>query len=430
MRVVIIGQQLNRNHADRLKGGIQTCERLHVKLLNELGHEIHFIAAADTEPFTPHAKLHLLELPSEETLGELSRADKAKVSRQKTVEIRDTISEIRPDFIINHSYSSSHVRLLADHVEQGIPGIFFNHQNPVVASDISLIAKLEQYIRMTKLGGALVCVSPFSRDLWRRAIRKRLKSASFAFVEEEMIDQVYNMVCPPAYIDQVKVWRSDPSNIFVIISRPTREKNVAGFLEVYERSRLKNPVVIFLAVGGDLESNEYWLAELKPIIERLKEQGVPIKVRSNAPRADVLSALETAAFNVIPWVDESASIVALEGAQYGTIPLMMSKTREDGSLTGHAAQSLIQLNSPYLEMLPAGRKHQERAAARLRDTVQSYEMSSPDEQYKIRNYLRDRTLRKHSLTCRVNDLADIMAEVRFRVSSHATIPAIVRLLEM
>src|ERR1035437_2120191 len=143
MKIAIIGQTLNKNFETKISGGIQTVERLHARVFLSEGHDVYFITPGDSEVFNHHLNFHLCKMQgvSQEfysTQVPLTRAEKSSINKKLTAEMRDWINEIKPDLVINHSFSSSHVRLAAELAEK-LPVACFIHNTPDTAMDIGII---------------------------------------------------------------------------------------------------------------------------------------------------------------------------------------------------------------------------------------------------------------------------------------------------
>lgn len=396
MKLAIIGQTLNKNHASKISGGIQTVERLHVRIFLEAGWDVYFIAPSCSEEFNQNDHFHLCKctLPAQDMAGELQRADKARHSRTLAGEIRDWINEIQPDLVINHSFSSAHVRVSAE-LSSRMPVLNFIHNTPDTAMDIGVIAKVQHYLQMTRNGSKLVCVSGYQRDLWRRALRKRhLGGTSFDFISETEIDQVYDKFCYPIFIEQNEVKDADSVPHFICISRPDPIKNVSKLLELCDGSR--HHLHLFLAHPGNLDDNEYFYEKIKP---HLSKQNVTL--HHNAPRQELLDCLSTAAGCFIPCTVEAAPVAFLEAASYGVRSIVFAKER-DGVLD-HAACHL--LGRENLVLINVSEKAPI-AAENLRAEIHALEACDGD-----RVKLRDETYKRHSFQQRSDDLLTIAAGV-------------------
>lgn len=395
MKIAIIGQMLNTNFASKISGGIQTVERLHIKLLRSLGHEVHFIASADSEEFTTEATIHRIPSKSQEACGVLTKAQKSALSKQSSLEIRDFITELQPALIINHSFSSSHVRLAAE-LSYNIPILNFVHNTPDTAMDIGVIAKVKHYREMTKRGGNLVCVSRYQRDLWRSALRKRIDSGSdsFAFLDVAEIDTIYDPVCHPVYVDKVECSAGNTDDV-VVITRLDPIKNLHKLLELCLDKQVKQfNLKVFVAQPGDLADNEYYTDRIKPLLDRLKtEKNWNVPILQNQERGFVMSTLANAAACIIPCTVEAAPVVFLEAASRGVKSIVFCK-EHDGKVQ-HAALDLLDKSwSEIVNLSDSSSAGQE-----LNTLVQSLLTDSGN-----RKQLSDETFSKHSFECRKVEL--------------------------
>jgi glycosyltransferase involved in cell wall biosynthesis len=402
MKLVIIGQTLNKNHATKISGGIQTVERLHVKIFLNAGWEVYFIAPSCSESFNDHPDFHLCKctLPAQDGCGDLKRADKAKHSKTLAADIQGFISEVQPDLIINHSFSSSHVRISAGFAAK-IPTLCFVHNLPDTAMDIGIIAKVQHYLAMTKAGGDLVCVSEYQRDLWRLALKKRLNSGSdsFSFITEHEIDQVYDKYCYPIFIEKQTI--KQPDKFFIVISRPDPIKNVSKLLELSKGLDYK--LHMFLAHPGPLAENEYYTNKILPHLTS------NIIVHHNAPRHELLDCLAHAAGCFIPCTVEAAPVALLEAASYGVYSIVFAKERD--GLLDHAACHLLTKDDVALINVS-----QKTAAEELREAINLYsQVSDRFDPFDAEScYLADSTYQKHSFQKRSEDLLKITSDVMKR----------------
>lgn len=405
MKIAIIGQTLNKNFAIKISGGIQTVERLHVRILLEEGHEVYFIAPSDSELFVNDANFRLCtcQSPSQEfysTQAELTRAEKSAINKKLTAEIRDWVNEIKPDVVINHSFSSSHVRLAAELAERMSVACFI-HNTPDTAMDIGIIAKVQFYKKLTERGGALICVSQYQRDLWRRALRQRLTNGdSFNFLEESDIDKIYDKFCYPVYVDR-PVEVSSPSDHYIVITRPDPIKNLHKLLELssgIDKYRLH----IYLAHPGKLEDNEYFTTKIAPAIEVLKQQGFDIRLFHNANRNNLLTDLATARGCFIPCTVEAAPVVLLEAGALGVRSIVFARKKK--TILDHAAADLLGLDN--IELVDVSGSSTESSIA-LSKAIKKID-SDPGN----RDNLSDYVLSKHSFSKRMDDIRTLINSLK------------------
>jgi glycosyltransferase involved in cell wall biosynthesis len=396
-KLVIIGQTLNKNHATKISGGIQTVERLHVKIFIKAGWQVYFIAPSCSEVFNEHPFFHLCKcsIPAQDGSGNLQRSQKAKHSKTLSDDIRAWVSEIQPDLIINHSFSSSHVRIAAVFALT-IPTLCFIHNTPDTAMDIGVIAKVQHYLTLTRAGGALVCVSEYQRDLWRRALGKRLQNGdSFNFINETEISQVYDKFCYPIFIDKQSIQL--PDKYFIVISRPDPIKNVSKLLELSKDLDYK--LHLYLAHPGPLDENEYYRDKIKPFLTP------NVTVHHNAPRQDLLDCLAHAAGCFIPCTVEAAPVALLEAASYGVPSIVFAKER-DGILD-HAACHLIGRDN--LMLINVSQK--DTSVDELRAAVSLCEQTKSRFDADGGCHLADLTFNKHSFEKRSEELLKIGKDV-------------------
>jgi len=411
MKVVIVGQTLNRNRANKISGGIQTVERLHVKIFLDQGWEVFFLAPSDSDEFVSHLSFKLCKLrsPSEEfytsdnyaSKPKLSRSEKGKLNKSKAVDMTEWINEIEPDLIINHSFSSSHIRVVTK-FSKTIPTMCFVHNLPDTAMDIGIIAKLQFYLELTKNGSFLVNVTKYQRDLWRSALKKRVASGSesFKFISDTEIDQVYDRVCAPVYVDDQEV--KEAGERFIVITRLDPIKNLHGLLELLSHPSVEPfPLDIFVAEPGSIDNNEYWSTRVEPVMVELFTDEWDIKLHVNALREDLLKSLATASGNFVPCPIESASITLLEASIAGAKSIVFGKKRDD--VLGHAAVDLLGPDNVCL----IESKYSDESAIALQKAVENI-----SGELKDRVNLHDYTLKNHSFSTRTYDIMKLVEDLQ------------------
>ena len=405
MKIVIIGQTLNKNFSGKIQGGIQTVERLHVRIFLEAGWDVFFVAPSCSEDFVTHPnfKLCRCSLAAQDQCGELARADKAKHSRTLANEIREWVQIINPDLVINHSFSSAHVRI-ATELSTKYPVLCFIHNTADTAMDIGVIAKVKFYKELVERGSALVCVSEYQRETWRVALRKRLSSGgdSFNFLTESDIDKIYDPFCYPIFINDEKVHPAQKH--FIVISRPDPIKNVSKLLEL--SAGLDYQLHLFLANTGPLDENEYYAKKIKPHLPKLN-----ITVHHNSPRQELLDLLATASGCFIPCTVEAAPVAFLEAASYGVRSIVFGKERE--GVLGHAACALM--GRENLELINVSKSDAE-ASVHLKSSIESL-LNDPGD----RDELKLKTYQRHSFKNRSEDLLKIASDVMKRYSKKQTL---------
>lgn len=404
MKVAIIGQTLNKNHANKISGGIQTVERLHVKIFLKEGWEVFFIAPQCSEDFNDDDNFYLCKcsLPAQDMCGDMARADKARHSRTLASDIVSWVNEINPDLIINHSFSSAHVRISTE-LAAKFPVMNFIHNTADTAMDIGVIAKVKFYKEMVARGSSVVCVSEYQRETWRVALRRRLGSGgdSFGFLSDEDIDKIYDPVCYPIFVSQPEL--KQPENHLIVISRPDPIKNVSKLLELMVLAKIDAQLHIFLAHPGELDDNEYYTKKIKPHLGKLN-----CTVHHNAPRQELLDCLATSRGCFIPCTVEAAPVAFLEAASYGVFSIVFAK--EKGGVVDHAAQYLLPKNKIW-NLINVSKKDEE-AAEDLKKAVDTMMETDP---LNLGGYcLSDFTCRKHSFEQRISDLMKIANDTMSR----------------
>lgn len=342
MRVLVLCQMEKRHIAGKLGGGIQTVERLHAELLADLGHEVLFLTTSDSDdavfPDRPEIKIVKLSAGSEESYevaGEVTKQEKGRLNKLKTAEIRATIKQLEPEAIINHSFSSSHVKLCAE-LSKTIPVLCVIHNTPETAGDMSMFAKLQGYRDMTLNGSTLVCVSKHQRDMWRKLIHRRYQSGSehFAFIKsDEEIDRIFDKVCYSTAINSLAPKAEAPDDYFMVIGRPEKDKNIGKLLE--GMTFMANPpkVKVYIAFGGNLEDYEYYNEQIKPHRDTLdnRHPGL-VNFCCNSPRKELLQDLSKARGLFVTCPVESSPVAPLEAGTYGVPSLVFCKTLRDGTV--------------------------------------------------------------------------------------------------
>lgn len=402
MKVAIVGQTLNKNFKGKISGGIQTVERLHVKIFLESGWDVDFIAPNDSEEFVDHPRFNLVKMPtpSLESASAVHRNLKARINKDLTGAIRDQLlANSTVDLVINHSFSSSHTRLMAE-LSEKLPILNFVHNTPDTAMDIGIIAKVQHYLKLTQNGGKLVCVSRYQRDLWRRALKKRVASGgkSFTFLTSEDVDLIYDAYCYPVYVEKHVV--AQPQSHFAVISRPDPIKNVSKLLELLLRG---NPIklYLFLAHPGDLQANDYYVKEILPWITELLKKGFEIKVCQNAERQNLLNCLASAKGCFIPCTVEAAPVVLLEAASRGVPSIVFGRTTREG-IFDHAAVDLLGLDHIKLVNVTGNKEAAAQALSEAIDFLPS----------NWRENLQELTYRRHSFEQRVEDMFKIVDSMK------------------
>lgn len=405
MKVMIVGQMLNTNYASKLSGGIQTVERLHAKILSNQQEEVVFVAPADTEAFDSLIKIYPIDTLSEEGAKAGDRAEKSRLSKKRTAEIQEAITIEGPDLIINHSFSSSQVRLMAE-VSKTIPVLNFIHNTPDTAMDIGIIAKAQNYLDLTNNGSAVVCVSEYQRDLWISALSKRAeKNTSFSFLTTTDVRRIYDKFCYPIYISEQEV--KDPDGSFVTITRPDPVKNLH---KLYELALKVEPFSLhtFMAYPGNIADCDYYANKLAPngalLFDRALKSGAEFTLNINAERRFLLEALSEAQGCFIPCTVESAPVALLEAASYGVRSIVFAKERE--GVVDHAALRL--LSSDHVELINISKPIDE-AALQLQKAIKKLS-TDPGDRLKLRDF----ALGKHSFQNRIDNLMQLIKEVKSR----------------
>lgn len=350
MKIAILCQMEKPHRAGKLGGGIQAVERFHADLLGELGHDVTFITTMDSDSNLfidrPTVNLHKLTSTSEEAYeaeGEITKSQKGKLNKQKTAEIRNAFIELSPDVIINHSFSSSHVKLMADLSKQ-TPVLCVIHNTPDTASDMSMFAKLQGYRELMLNGSTLVCVSKFQRDLWRKLVHRRYASGSshFAFIQQAgEIDRIFDVVCYASAVDEKAMMSGQNNGHFMVIGRPESDKNIGKLLEGF--TYLANPprTKVYMAFGGKLDDYEYYLDHIKPHLAEIEDAHPGrVTLHCNQSRASMLADLSTATGLFVTCPVESFGIAPLEAAVYAVPSLVFCKRDKDGNLRHSCFDSL------------------------------------------------------------------------------------------
>lgn len=407
---------LNKNYRDKIVGGIQTVERLHVRVLLDLGYDVIFMASSDTERFNDHPNLtyRLSTHPSEESAGDLTRAQKSALSKAKTAEFRSLFHEEGPDVILCHSYSSSHVKLMTEFGDK-IPTMIFVHQTPAVAMDISMIAKVQAYLKLTNQGGKLMMTSPYQRDMWRDILKRRVRSGSehFSFLTEQDVDRVYDWIIPSAYMREgLEIQPSQDEKAgdlghFIVVSRPDPAKGVHRLLELVRRlddPSILNRLEVFLAWPGKLEDNEYYRKKLSVHLTYMgKICGLDVKINHNAPRAYTVERVSKAMAMFLPGPNESSPMTLLESVESGVWPITFAKKRDSGLIQNAAATMLAPSDLDVVDAWgdeESAVKHLEQCIVKVQSLT-----------FQDRIDLRDRVLKSHSYEQRVTDMRELIAKL-------------------
>jgi hypothetical protein len=406
MKIAIVCQLEKKHLQGKLTGGIMSVEVQQARLLGDAGHQVIMIGSADSEDATQHPQVFwdnvslCCEEHYEGDVG-LTKAEKGRYNKLRKADIRDIVYAHAPDVIINHSFSSSHVKLMVELADK-FPVLNFLHNTPDTAMDIAVIAKVQAYQELVRKGSKNVCVSAFQRDLWRAALRKRLTNGdSFNFLTEESIDQIYDGVCYSAFVKPAPLLPAEKK--FTVISRIEAIKNLH---RLYELMLFCEPFELhtFVAHKGDLSSDEYYAKKIKPPLEKLLAKGFKIVQHVNAPREELLECLGTSCGSFIPCPVESASLALVEAAAAGVRSIVFGKKR-DGALT-HAAITMLGMHN--IELLDSGEADSV-AGAQLQAAVKKLLAEGQDPLKRAQ--LAKETMDLHSLACRLRELEGLLQEV-------------------
>ena len=349
MKIAIICQVEKRQAIGKIAGGIQAVEQLQARLLHEMGHEVHFITTDDSDDVFPTMawmdrgiKTVKLGGPSEEA-GEadgtaITKQARGKQNRFRSGEIESYLHMIDPDLTINHSFSSSQLKLCV-RFSKSHPVISFLHCTPESASDMSLFTKLEGYMELNANGSALMLVSEYQRDRWREFLKRRLASGSPHFASlktPENIDQVFKYICKAAIIP-VREDVYAPNNYFIVVGRPEKDKNIGKLLEGLVKIDSQHKIKIYIAFPGKLEDSEYYNTRMKDNLEKLGDR---VELCCNQPRSELLGAIARAKAAIVPCLIEACPVVPIEAMSFGVKTIAFCMSDADGKLH-HACINML-----------------------------------------------------------------------------------------
>lgn len=416
MKIAIVAQSEKRHVVGKLGGGIMAVERMHAELLASVDRvsEVHLLLTKDSEDIFPgHAKIrvHKVGVPCEESFGETeyTKHQRGALNRERTDHLEATIREIQPSLIINHSFSSSQLRMCTRLADE-IPVLTFLHCLHESASDMSLFSKLEKYAEITDKGSELVCVSTYQRDRWRDRMTDRLLSGSEHFKmlrDPEFVKKIFTRVCG-AGLANSSMPVNDPEGYLVIIGRPEADKNIGKALEGFAKLKRPEKLKIFMAYGGNVEDYEYYNEKMKPWLTD------KVEILSNRPRSEMLDVLSRADALISAAPLESFGIAPLEAACCGVGTILFCGEDKSGKLhhagfdvLGGAPDTYLTVNVKRDQFLPS-----------LEQTLNSLSKLTSN-----RKTIRANALARHSADVRSTELMTAIDEVISRYAERTSFRA-------
>lgn len=394
MRVAIVCQTEKKHHRDRFGNGIQAVERMQARLLADQGIHVTFIVPTDSERVFDDIDVVQLGGVSEEALPAISKVAKGKLNRSRSGEIEAFILSTGFSLVINHSFSSSLIKMCARLTQAGTPACTFIHCNPEDAFDIGVFAKINAYHDLTCAGGAVVCVSQFQRSRWRNAVKKRLgKVDAIAHITPDDVDRIFDQICETTAVSQEPVTVLPADDHFIMLGRPDPDKNIHKLLNGLSKLVHQPRVKIYMAFKGELEDHEYFRDRCLPYMSTLPN----VQLCCNRPRSELIDDLRRARAIFIPALSETSSVAAIEALSYGVGAIAFCRDR-DGTLE-HALFEVI--GEPHFipVSVKTGSFHEQ--FARAVNDPRFGDLS-------FRNSCRSVAETKHSDTARANELLALL----------------------
>lgn len=412
MKVVIVAQSEKRHVVGRLGGGIMAVERMHAELLAPHA-EVHLLLTLDSEdiyPNHPKIKVHQVGVPCEEAYeadGTCTKHERGQLNRKRTQYLEALIRKLAPDIVINHSFSSSQLKMCT-RLAEDMPVLTFLHCVPEAAADMSLFSKLESYARLTELGSELVCVSKYQRDRWREKLDLRLDSVYFKMLKNRAhIDEIFSRVCystaanPAAPVN-------DAEDYFIMIGRPESDKNIGKVLEGLITLKRTEKVKVYIAFSGDLDSYPYYLKNIKPWLPQLDGQ---VELCCNRPRVELLDALSKSKALIVAMLTEASPVAPIEALSSGVGTIMFcGEVIIKGKETLHHACFDVLDVGIETAYIPVGVKGKENFLMAFQDALNTADAKLCDP--KKRKAFREAALQFHSADQRTKELLETISEVR------------------
>lgn len=413
--------QVEKKHVNgRLGGGIQAVERLHAELLSELGFKVDFLTTADSddiyenEPNIETVRLgpNCEECYEADGTGESKQA-RGKLNRERSAAIRDHILQTNPSVVINHSFSSSQLKLCVE-LSERFPVLTFLHCVPEAAADMGMFAKLEAYRKLTERGSELVCVSYYQRDRWATNLMRRIASGSkyFDFLVPPIdgvpaVQAIFNRVCYSTAVSEKKEVKP-AEDYYIVIGRPEPDKNIgrllSGLVEL-KKQGIEPKVKVFIAFSGKLEDYEHYNTKMVQHLPHLPN----VELCCNRPRTELMEAISGAKALIVTMLTEASPVAPIEALTYGVPPIVFAGKTPDGALHhacfDNCADGVLNLKT-YIPVSVDRKIFVEQLKSALLDD----ELTT----MQARERLRDLALTNHHRDIRRKELEDAVEDVMER----------------
>lgn len=421
MKTAVIICQVEKKHViGKLGGGIQAVERLHAELFSELGYKVKFLTTGDSDDIwsqNSNIETVLVGDSCEEHFeadgsGSTKQA-RGKLNRARTSALRDAILEINPTIIINHSFSSSQLKLCVELSSQ-YPVMTFLHCVPEAASDMGMFAKLEGYRKLTENGGELVCVSYYQRNRWASNLKRRIATGSkyFEFLRPDLngtdaVDAIFNRVCYSTAVSEKKeVKRAD--DYYIVIGRPEPDKNIgrllAGLVEL-KKQGIEPKVKVFIAFSGKLEDYEHYNTKMVQHLPHLPN----VELCCNKPRAELFEAISSAKALIVTMLTEASPVAPIEALMYGIPSIVFSGKTPNGDLH-HACFDVCYDDELNLKTYTPVSVERSVYIEHLKNALTDHSL----ETMPARERLRDLALRRHHRDIRRAEIKKAADEIEAR----------------
>jgi glycosyltransferase involved in cell wall biosynthesis len=423
MKTVAIICQVEKKHVEgKIGGGIMSVERSHADLLSNIGYQVHFITTKDSDDiWANNPNITTAKLCSEceefhEAAGDSTKQSRGKINKQRTSAIREYILDINPDVIINHSFSSSHLKLCVE-LSDRYPVLTFLHCMPEAAADMGMFAKLQSYRTLTENGSELVCVSYYQRSRWTMMLMRRILSGSeyFEFLRPDLdgvpaVQAIFNRICYSTAISN-KYDVKPAEDYYVVIGRPEKDKNIGRFLKgLYDLKKfgVEPKVKIFMAFAGKLEDYEHYNERMAEHLPNLPN----VELFNNKDRVTLLTALSGSKALIVT-SDETSPVAVIEAMTYGVPSIVFCRKDPDGTLH-HACFDVM--NYPAEQtMIPVSVDRK----IFIDELKKAFEDTSL-ESIQIRERIRDYALTRHSRDARIQELDGAIKDVIFRYKDNVS----------
>lgn len=308
MKIVIIGQRWSPYLKDKVMGGSQKVEANQLILLGGSGHEVHFLTSTDSE---------VVELPNVtfHSVGYSRASLQPFDNKVRNNKIRDLISSINPEVVINHDSDNSGLNNTLNNLK---PCVNFVHSHVGMAGGMSAFGYIRTLYKMAIEGHSIVCVSDSSRREWYQHALKNKKQIVGGFVPDNALDDESTIFTD--YFHHAVTWEKpqfieSTNKGYITIGRliPTKRHHIG--LQSTEDLRLFSPPPI-----NELEEEIY-----QKLIGRYNGEG---KVNSTGIPTEELEREISGSKALLIFAQESFGLTAVEANIQG-VPVILSHKIDD-----------------------------------------------------------------------------------------------------